>query len=261
VKRATFLAFVAPSMTVMLLFIALPLLGVAYQSLVNRERIYRQQSIEDCTPGFPNPVCTKTQASMPVLGPDGQPRTQTVFVGLGNFRAVLQPAAIATAFAPGGGGLPAVLQIDFYKALLFTLVFTLATLPLVVGIGLALALALNNTMRALRGPIIFVSLLPFIITPVIGALSIRWLFAGDGILTAVLEHLLGQPLAPLANSWSLQALMMAYRVWNTAPFAFIVFYAGLQTINLDSLAAAVMDGASRLQRRGSFRCNGSPSIC
>jgi multiple sugar transport system permease protein len=248
VKRATFAAFVAPSVAVMLLFIALPLVSVVYQSLVNRERVYRQQTVQDCTPGFPAPVCTSTLAAVPVLGADGQPLTRTVFVGLGNFRAVLQPNLVAAALRPGGGGLSAVLQVDFYKALLFTIVFTLVTLPLVVGVGLGLALALNSTLRQLRGPIIFVSLLPFIVTPVIGALSIRWLFAGDGILTAVLEHLLHRPLAILAHGWSLQLLMMAYRVWNTAPFAFIVFYAGLQTLNLDSLGAAVVDGASRIAR-------------
>ena len=247
-KRATFAAFVAPSVTVMLLFIALPLLGVVYQSLVNHERVYRQQAVQDCTPAFPSPVCTTVQAPVPVLDAAGQPRVQSVFVGLDNFRAVLQPAQLRAAFAPGGGGVEAALQIDFYKALLFTLVFTLATLPLVLGVGLALALALNNTRRSLRGPIIFVSLLPFIVTPVIGALSIRWLFAGDGILTAALEHLLHRPLAVLAHGWSLQLLMMGYRVWNTAPFAFIVFYAGLQTLNLDCLAASVVDGASRWAR-------------
>ena len=42
---------------------------------------------------------------------------------------------------------------------------------------------------------IFVSLLPFIITPVIGALSIRWLFVGDGILTAALQTLHGRAIS------------------------------------------------------------------
>jgi multiple sugar transport system permease protein len=37
-----------------------------------------------------------------------------------------------------------------------------------------------------------------------------------------------------------------YRVWHVAPFAFVVFYAGLQTVNQDTLEAAIIDGASRL---------------
>ncbi len=54
------------------------------------------------------------------------------------------------------------------QALRFTLTFTLITLPFVVGFGLLIALMVNNSVKALRGPIIFISLLPYIITPVIG---------------------------------------------------------------------------------------------
>lgn len=62
--------------------------------------------------------------------------------------------------AAGGAGLGGLLGIDFYKALRFTLTFTFITLPFVILIGVGLALALNATLRSIRGPIIFVSLLP-----------------------------------------------------------------------------------------------------
>jgi multiple sugar transport system permease protein len=96
--------------------------------------------------------------------------------------------------------------------------------------------------------VIFVSLLPFIITPVIGALSIRWLFIGDGILTAALERLLATDISMFAQGWTIEILMMFYRVWHVAPFAFVVFYAALQTVSQDSLDAAMVDGASRFER-------------
>ena len=247
-KRGTFLAFVAPSMAMMLLFIAAPLVGVVVQSFLNTERVYRESEVQNCTPGFPNPVCVTARSALPVLDAAGRPVTRTVFAAFGNYLALLQPDAVRAAFAAGGGGLATVLNLHFYAALRFTLTFTFITLPLVLGLGLGLALALDTTIRAIRGPIIFVSLLPFIITPVIGALSIRWLFEGDGILTNALEAALHRPLAPLAHGWSLEILMMFYRVWSTGPFAFIVFYAGLQTLSADQLAAAVVDGASRWQR-------------
>ena len=140
------------------------------------------------------------------------------------------------------------LTIDFWKALRFTLTFTLVTLPLVIGAGLAIAVAVNNATRMIRGPIIFISLLPFIITPVIGALSIRWLFIGDGIMTAFLEWWLARDISMFAQGWTIELLMMFYRVWHVAPFAFVVFYAGLQTVNQDTLESAVIDGASRWER-------------
>lgn len=245
-KQRTFFLFAGPSLALMLVFIALPLVVVAMQSFQNTQRVYREQVIENCTPGFPAPVCTTERASVPATDSLGRPVTETAFVGWDNYRALLQPGAVRDAFARGAPS--AVLSIDFYRALRFTLTFTFGTLPLVLGLGLALAFALDATARVLRGPALFVSLLPFIVTPVIGALSIRWLFVGDGILTAALEGLLGREVVPLAHGWATELLMMFYRVWSTAPFAFVMFYAGLQTLNQDTLAAAVVDGASRWQR-------------
>ena len=43
-------------------------------------------------------------------------------------------------------------------------------------------------------------------------------------------------------------MLMVYGVWHSAPFAFIVYYAGLQTVNKEILEAAVVDGASRWER-------------
>ncbi|MEO1424472.1 MAG: ABC transporter permease subunit, partial [Pseudomonadota bacterium] len=111
-----------------------------------------------------------------------------------------------------------------------------------------IALTVNNAAKTIRGPIIFVSLLPFIITPVIGALSIRWLFIGDGIMTAFLEWWLMRDIAMFAQGWTIEILMLFYRVWHVAPFAFVVFYAGLQTVNADTLESAIIDGASRWER-------------
>ena len=113
---------------------------------------------------------------------------------------------------------------------------------------MAIALAVNNAAKAIKGPVIFVSLLPFIITPVIGALSIRWLFIGDGILTAGIEWYLGRDVALFAQGWTIELMMMFYRVWHVAPFAFVVFYAGLQTVNQDTIESAMIDGASRFER-------------
>ena len=115
-------------------------------------------------------------------------------------------------------------------------------------LGLVIALTVNNLLSSLKGPIIFVSLLPFIITPIIGALSIRWLFVGDGIITAFLEWLTNSNISMFSNSWTLELMMILYRIWHVCPFAFIVFYAGLQTINKEMLESAIVDGANRYQR-------------
>jgi multiple sugar transport system permease protein len=52
----------------------------------------------------------------------------------------------------------------------------------------------------------------------------------------------------MAQAWSAQLLIILYGIWHVMPFAFIVFYAGLQGVPQDSLEAARLDGASRWQQ-------------
>ena len=242
----TFAAFVGPSLFLMLLFIAAPLATVFWNSFHVTKPLYEQVEVETCTPGFPKQVCTTTLKQEPILDERGQLVTETRFVGLESYGNVLELPRLRAALA--GWDWNAINNIDFWQALRFTLLFTLVTMPLVIGTGLLIALTVNSTLQSIRGPVIFVSLLPFIITPVIGALSIRWLFIGDGILTAALEAWTGRDIAMFAQGWTIELMMYLYRVWHVAPFAFVVFYAGLQTVNQDALEAAVIDGASRFER-------------
>lgn len=245
-KFRTLAAFVGPSVVMMVIFIFLPLLSVIWQSVHVTRPVLETVEVEVCTPGFLAPVCVTETRTRPVIDEFGAVRTSTEFVGLASYRNVLEPDRFAAALAERSW--TALMQIDFWKALRFTLTFTLVTLPLVLGVGLAIALAVNRLGQSFKGPVIFVSLLPFIITPVIGALSIRWLFYGDGILTAALEWWLARDISMAAQGWTIELLMLFYRVWHVAPFAFVVFYAGLQTVNQDTLESAVIDGASRWQR-------------
>lgn len=245
-KFSTFAAFVGPSLFMMFLFIAAPLVSVLIQSFYITQPIFEQVEVESCTPGFVEQICETEIRSQPVLDEDGEMVMRTEYVGMQSYLNVLELERLGAAIAAFSW--KQVMAIDFWKALRFTLTFTLITLPLIIGMGLLIALAVNSAARRIRGQIIFVSLLPFIITPVIGALSIRWLFIGDGIMTALLEWWLQRDIAMFAQGWTIEILMLFYRVWHVAPFAFVVFYAGLQTVNNDALESAIVDGASRFER-------------
>lgn len=245
-KFRTFAAFVGPSVFMMVVFIALPLASVFVQSFQVTQPVIERIEVESCTAGFLEQTCTTQVKTRPKINESGQVETTTRWVGFESYANLLQLDRVRAAISNGAPG--RILQIDFWRALRFTLTFTLVTLPLVVGLGLAIALAVNNAARSIRGQVIFVSLLPFIITPVIGALSIRWLFYGDGIVTSWLETWFSTDISVAANGAAVEALMMFYRVWHVAPFAFVIFYAGLQTVNQDTLESAIIDGANRWQR-------------
>ena len=245
-KFRPFAVFVGPSIVLMLLFIAAPLVGVVLNSFQQTSQVFEVVTVETCTPGFAGQSCVTETKSQPVQDENGNVQTVTEWIGWTAYARVLQPDRVAAAIRAGAPG--EILSIDFWKALRFTLTFTLVTLPLVLVLGLSIALAINNAAQRLKGQVIFVSLLPFIITPVIGALSIRWLFIGDGLLTNLLEGWLDRDIAMFAQGWTIELMMLFYRVWHVAPFAFVIFYAGLQTVNQDTLESAIVDGASRWQR-------------
>ena len=245
-NKKTFTAFVGPSVVMMLLFIAVPLLFVLMQSFQVVQPITQLVEVEKCTPGFTGQICETKIETRQMFDAEGEPLFETKFVGFDSYNKLLEWGRVGAAMSEAS--LSAFLQIDFWKALRFTLTFTLITLPLVLGVGLLIALVVNNAAQKIKGPIIFISLLPFIITPVIGALAIKWLFIGDGILTAAIEWYLQKDVAMFAQGWTIELLMLFYRVWHVAPFAFVVFYAGLQTVNQDTIESAIIDGASRFER-------------
>ncbi len=245
-KARTFAWFVGPSVLLMLLFIAAPLVSVLVQSFYVTAPVLETVVVETCTPGFTGQICETATQTRPLIDGNGKVITTTEFVGLQSYRNVLETERTLAALS--SWDFREFLSIDFWKALRFTLTFTFITLPIMLVTGLGIALAVNMATARIRGQVIFVSLLPFIITPVIGALSIKWLFIGDGILTALIEWWLARDIALFAQAWTIEILLLSYRVWHVSPFAFVVFYAGLQTLNMDSVESAIIDGATRWQR-------------
>ena len=245
-KKRDFYFFVVPSLLMMFLFIAVPLAIVFKQSFYITQNVFEKVEVETCTPGFLKQICETKIESKPKLDENGNIIDVIVFVGFENYKNLLQIDKFKNAVY--NLSLNEIEKINFWKAFRFTISFCLITLPLVIFLGLLIALSVNNLTRSIKGPVIFISLLPFIITPIIGALAIRWLFVGEGILTALLEYLMQKDIAMFANAWTLELLMIIYRVWHVAPFAFIVFYAGLQTVNKEILESAVIDGANRFER-------------
>ena len=142
-------------------------------------------------------------------------------MGLQSYRNVLEPERAWRAISEGS--LSVLSTINFWKALRFTLTFTLITLPLVIVCGLGIAVLINNAAQSIRGPVIFISLLPFIITPVIGVLSINWLFRRRRYFDRAAGMVAERDIALFAQAWTIEILMMLYRVWHVAPFAAIVF--------------------------------------
>jgi ABC-type sugar transport system permease subunit len=88
-----------------------------------------------------------------------------------------------------------------------------------------------------------------IVAPLVGSLVLYWMVDSRGILGSLLQYLANNPDLSMKASTGLTWIMLiVYGVWHSAPFAFIVFYAGLQTLPQDQMEAAQIDGASRWEQ-------------
>src|SRR5690606_25416138 len=111
------------------------------------------------------------------------------------------------------------------RALAFTLTYTFVVTPIAMLLGFLIALGVNNLPRAMKGPAIFFSLLPMMITPLIGSLILYWMTNASGIIGANLQRLFNDPNLYLQASAPLTWIMLLiYGVWTNAPFSFVVFY-------------------------------------
>lgn len=245
----TFAAFIFPSILAMVLFISLPIVSVVVQSLfVEHEAVL--VSVENCTPfGCTNQtkVDTDAMAKLRAEEPLGQ------FAGLSNYLnhnhlAIADVKEIFRTAPSFGSAVGQLMNLPFYRALAFTLTYTFIVTPLAMALGFVIALAVNTLPRLARGPAIFASILPMIITPLIGSLILAWMFHPAGILGAGLQSLTGDPALSLKTSAVLSwIVLLVYGTWTNAPFSFVVFYAGLQTVPADTLESARIDGANRWQ--------------
>lgn len=246
----TFFWFVLPSVLAMIVFIALPIASVFVQSLhVAHDRVMVE--VENC-----GPFGCKTEMQVDADATARLQREEPLgqFAGLAIYlnRNHLATGELAQMWreAPDIASFLALMfALPFYKALAFTLAYTFAVTPLVIALGFSIALAVNAVPRALKGPTIFFSLLPMIITPLIGSLVLFWMIDANGVIGATIQRLANDPNLSLKASAPLTWIMlMVYGIWHSAPFAFVVFYAGLQTVPADTIESAMIDGASRWER-------------
>ena len=246
-KLRSFAGFTAPSMLLMLLLLALPLAMTLWLSVRNCTPVLELATVQQSGPFGTHAVTTQRAR----LGADGRALQDCRYVGADYYRAVLglgqEAAASAAPAATAAEAVAAKQPVEFLAALRFTLLYIVGTTPFVLLGGLALALAMNRVTQRLKGAFIAASLLPFIITPVVGALAIKWLFRDNGLVPHLLAGV-GVQVYWMAQPWSAQLLVVLYGIWHVLPFAFIVFYAGLQSVPQDSLEAATLDGASRWQK-------------
>lgn len=149
------------------------------------------------------------------------------FVGLENYKAVLQSAAFRDSF-------------------LFTLYFTVMTVGIELILGLGMAIAAFSVHHRLRGLLRAVLVVPWAIPPIVSAMLWKWLFHADaGLFTYLLFalRLTDTPPQFLTDATLAIHSIIVVSVWNNASIMAILLLGGLASIPKDIYDAAKVDGA------------------
>ncbi|MBP7241899.1 carbohydrate ABC transporter permease [Amaricoccus sp.] len=138
----------------------------------------------------------------------------------------------------------------FWLAVFNTLFYTVVASVLKFGLGLWLALLLNENLRW-KTFFRAVILLPWVVPTVLSALAFWWIFDSQfSIISWVLIKwgLISAPINFLGEPWNARWSVIAANVWRGVPFVAISLLAGLQTIPQSLNEAAALDGATSWQR-------------
>ncbi|GAA0291469.1 ABC transporter permease subunit [Kineococcus aurantiacus] len=150
-------------------------------------------------------------------------------VGLGNYTGILRSE-------------------DFQRAMLNTALFVVVGVPVTMGAGFVLALALDSGIRRLRSVFRAVVYVPVIANVVAAAVLWQYAFTREGPVNGFLGALgvdgpnwLGRP------GWAVVAVLLL-TVWRNIGTCMVLFLAGLQSVPEEVHEAAALDGAGYWRR-------------
>lgn len=136
---------------------------------------------------------------------------------------------------------------EFIGALKFSILFTIIVVLLQFVIGLGIALLLDN-IHHFKKPISIMIYLPYFITASAMGVIFRWIFMSNwGIADQLLGYIGVQAPGWLDSPFWARFVVVLGEIFQNTPFAVIILYAGLQSIPMDQVEAAKIDGATNWQ--------------
>src|SRR4249919_1418771 len=155
--------------------------------------------------------------------------TPPVWVGLANFEKLLGDET-------------------FRLAVVHSFVYLLVT-PILIFLSIVLAIIVNRRMRGIH---IFRAL--YFVPAVSGSIAIglawKWLFDRNGLINSLLQSwgVITVPIQWLATPSLVLPIAMLLTIWAGVGFYSVIFLAGLQNIPEELYDAALIDGATDLQK-------------
>lgn len=139
---------------------------------------------------------------------------------------------------------------EMYKALRFTVLFTVCAVVLETALGMAYALIMNRTFRG-QGFVRAIILIPWAVPTIVSGLMWQFMFAeSSGIINHLLQKsgVITEPVKWITMAGPAFLAILIADVWKTSPYMSLQLLSGLQTISKELYEAASIDGAGVIQR-------------
>lgn len=141
-------------------------------------------------------------------------------------------------------------DVAWWHAVRTTSLFALGAVLAETVLGIALAVVLQGLGSRLRGIMLAILLLPWAVPAVVAARLWSWMLNDQyGIVNAALVHvgLIAHGVAWTASPTGMVIIMIIVDIWQATPFMTLLALAGLQSLPVDTMEAARLDGATSWQ--------------
>jgi multiple sugar transport system permease protein len=136
---------------------------------------------------------------------------------------------------------------NFYTSLKVTLMFVGGSVALQFGVGMLMAVTLNQQISG-SGVYRALLIIPWTISAVIAAFSFKFILDDNfGILNYILNQMGIEPVGWLSDPNIVVWSLVITNMWYGTPFTLLFLTAGLLSINPSLYEAARIDGASKMR--------------
>ncbi len=139
-------------------------------------------------------------------------------------------------------------QPEYLQAVWVTIIFSVCTTALALGLGLIFALFADRVIRGSDGYRVAL-IWPYAVAPAIaGALWTFTMNPHSGVVAFAMKHWFDWGWNPELSSTHAMILVVFAAAWKQVAYNFIFFLAGMQSIPRSIIESAAMDGAGPLRR-------------
>jgi multiple sugar transport system permease protein len=134
----------------------------------------------------------------------------------------------------------------FWEGSLRVLLFFVVQVPIMLGLALAAALAIDSARLYASSFFRIIIFLPYAVPGVVAVLMWGYMYGANFGLASDVNDLLGTSIEPLSVGWMLSSIANIV-TWEFAGYNMLIFYSALRTVPEEIYEAAAIDGAGAIR--------------